>query len=1274
MLRIREAELKALKEVYTCLNIPPEHWTARNDVNLWDGLTIEEGKIIGIDFTFLNVADGTLSDKIGDLTNLKFIRGGGTDGFQISGALPESIGKLKNLHELSIYCHRISGTIPSCLSELTNLNILNLDSNHLTGTIPNWIGNLTNLINLSLSSNQLTGHIPQCITNLTSLIDLSLYDNQLTGSIPVGLANIKPLIQLRLDGNYLSGNGNHVSIEILKLLNSSSQPSLDWSYVTSRQSVESIATFEPWMFELFPHILLFAPAEAFSLAEKSPITFYNRNKDDLIDFMKKLCINQNTHIVQCMCTLRTALTIASQYHLEEELELQAAADRIEQMVLAILNCDSMDDAENVLKVLILHNFSNHSELNNRDFHNYNIRAETLLSNNVLGYCLDYDLKAIFGTPQVSSIVSHLFNSYLNRGMETEEFFLRNNISYFSKIFFRFDGLFSYESKEEVNNTFTRNYKVLNQLRYSPRFMFFAEGFSKSAVIILVALVSIKSFTKSNSNSNIGESQGYDLSGSQQSITASNNVFASYWLLLMLSSCILYEIGQIMQSGHVLDHFKDVWNRIDLITYTLIAIWAASFQFQEFTIFCRGALALAAIPASLSLFQYISMWKTFGTLVLMIIALFKDLVTFAIIFFVWISGFGITFMGLYYPVSQNFSSIGFTFLTLFSAALSNYDLNQFSFNSQYEYVGISILTVFIVLTAILLLNILIARMSSTHNRIEVNSVREWSFVKAETTRQYQTTSETNPLCMLPAPLNLITSAIFFLPFIKYPSNNKQQHDLFISIQGTIADYTLRILVSPLQAIYTMIIFYSVTPFAQEFHAKEKKLFFDYINFGMFFIISSIIIFPIILPMTILSSFVSIFNRNYDAVVHKHYNTNDQSAKNKYYFVHCTTCTPANNNGRSRSRAISRRNTHISKRHLTSHEDMKYSTGINHLKKFVIENTVGVDHHTHHNHTRKTQYDVLTTRAHQPNKVYPVAFGSFDQTDGSPRQRKSSIASNKSQTLGKSGSGLKIEGAIPCLNDDNDKSTDSFVEDRTKLEIHENQDDSNISSSSRSSLRDSIVWSAGIAATSTALTSVLTRISSMAPSSGFDDNNHSRVSITNGSEQHHRSRLSIDLSLNPDHGKSKAVMGRIDKLAVAKINDEMNNRQKASEKKLLFSEADIIRIFSDVNSLDSQLGSLEESLDDKFTSVVSKIKAVETNLDHKIERIENRMNQIESNVGLILLLLQQQAQVQGQVPVQNQHTCDPVVSQQPPQASPRLTFSDAKSEPEIGHFLDEILSMS
>merc|ERR1712166_677588 len=67
------------------------------------------------------------------------------------------------------------------------------NKNQLTGTIPESIGKLTALTVIDFDNNQLTGSIPDSISKLSALTNLALDNNQLTGTIPESMDKLKKL-------------------------------------------------------------------------------------------------------------------------------------------------------------------------------------------------------------------------------------------------------------------------------------------------------------------------------------------------------------------------------------------------------------------------------------------------------------------------------------------------------------------------------------------------------------------------------------------------------------------------------------------------------------------------------------------------------------------------------------------------------------------------------------------------------------------------------------------------------------------------------------------------------------------------------------------------------------------------------------------------------------------------------------------------------------------------------------------------------------------------
>jgi len=75
----------------------------------------------------------------------------------LSGALPESLGKLSHLKQLWLQNNSFTGSLPAYFGKLIDLEVLSLGHNEFGGTIPREFNQLQNLQYLDLSSNLLTG-------------------------------------------------------------------------------------------------------------------------------------------------------------------------------------------------------------------------------------------------------------------------------------------------------------------------------------------------------------------------------------------------------------------------------------------------------------------------------------------------------------------------------------------------------------------------------------------------------------------------------------------------------------------------------------------------------------------------------------------------------------------------------------------------------------------------------------------------------------------------------------------------------------------------------------------------------------------------------------------------------------------------------------------------------------------------------------------------------------------------------------------------------------
>nr|AMM42878.1 LRR-RLK [Vernicia fordii] len=89
-------------------------------------------------------------------------------GNQLSGEVPQDIGKMQSFSMLHFGSNKIYGKLPPQVGELP-LVVLNISKNGFSGEIPTQIGNLKCLQNLDLSCNNFSGTFPAILNTLSTL-------------------------------------------------------------------------------------------------------------------------------------------------------------------------------------------------------------------------------------------------------------------------------------------------------------------------------------------------------------------------------------------------------------------------------------------------------------------------------------------------------------------------------------------------------------------------------------------------------------------------------------------------------------------------------------------------------------------------------------------------------------------------------------------------------------------------------------------------------------------------------------------------------------------------------------------------------------------------------------------------------------------------------------------------------------------------------------------------------------------------------------------------
>ncbi|KAH0448490.1 hypothetical protein IEQ34_022290 [Dendrobium chrysotoxum] len=149
-----------------------------------------------------NLLQGTIPEEIGILHKLKFLNLANN---QIIGPIPNSFGNLSSLQIFSISGNQFGGSIPTMFQNLSSLTFLSLSKNNFVGYVPQFFESLINLTELYLAFNNLFGRIPPSLGNLHTLNTLALAFNNLNGVIPYSILNLSSLQHLQLQQNNLFG-------------------------------------------------------------------------------------------------------------------------------------------------------------------------------------------------------------------------------------------------------------------------------------------------------------------------------------------------------------------------------------------------------------------------------------------------------------------------------------------------------------------------------------------------------------------------------------------------------------------------------------------------------------------------------------------------------------------------------------------------------------------------------------------------------------------------------------------------------------------------------------------------------------------------------------------------------------------------------------------------------------------------------------------------------------------------------------------------------------
>lgn len=517
---------------------------------------------------------------------------------------------------------------------------------------------------------------------------------------------------------------------------------------------------------------------------RSPMKVWNNlsrtdtEKDSILIRFFKLRLNElEGNILYDLITLMEYLNAAAAQNPFERADLENIIRKLESMMKEIFSCRSFDSANNVIILMSAKNLSSITAEELEQNLSTALLQYSLLDGTILKFCMLNKIKVIFENNQINALIENIFMTSLGYEIRIfDQFYkieLRSTVN-------KSESTFNIDLMDSTESGVILLYKGILFSKYTrecPGANFLLEFVWKTAFLILISSVVIEKYGK-----RYHTDYGLTLSSNESWMVL------EYCLVGMIGANGLYELGGFIESCHdsfiqaegwkqflsILVRYYDGWNSIDRLVAWVCLTWVALRSTGQFSS-ARVVLSIAVIPLCFGMLRYLSVYRPLGQLVLMISAMIHELLIFLTFYIVCIMGFGISMYGLFNGLSD-FSNSSYAFLSLIRYNLGNYDFSIFlgdntndippaTNSTAVNQLGATMLLSFLVLTAVILMNLLIAQMTNSLNRIQGNSFREWSYARAYLVQHYLPLNRSaHPFRMLPPPFNLITSMIFLFDLI------------------------------------------------------------------------------------------------------------------------------------------------------------------------------------------------------------------------------------------------------------------------------------------------------------------------------------------------------------------------------------------------------------------------------------------------------------------------------------------------------------------------------
>jgi len=225
---------------------------------------------------------------------------------------------------------------------------------------------------------------------------------------------------------------------------------------------------------------------------------------------------------------------------------------------------------------------------------------------------------------------------------------------------------------------------------------------------------------------------------QSPISPSENAWRTVFVALQVHKVgyvayfMVHEVLQFKQDGTVWDYLFDPWNLLDVPAYAMVLLGVVLQELDPSSSRLKAVDGITCLLIWFKLLYYMRPFKLFGPMVYVIFLVIFDIRIFLIILFVVVIGFGNAF----YVINggkgddlEAFRSITHSLRTAISYCLGTFELQDLD-NSLYPALMTVLWLVFMVVVAIILLNLLIAIISESYDKVSAGKIPAWRLEQAK----------------------------------------------------------------------------------------------------------------------------------------------------------------------------------------------------------------------------------------------------------------------------------------------------------------------------------------------------------------------------------------------------------------------------------------------------------------------------------------------------------------------------------------------------------------